>query len=48
MNEKNTHGINLRMAPLLAILALLFAQPGMAVPRVDEAPSVTARITTSI
>ena len=31
------------MAPQLAILALLFAQPGMAVPRVDEAPSVTVR-----
>ncbi len=37
------HGINLRRVAPLAILALLFAQSGMAVPRVDEAPSVTVR-----
>jgi UrcA family protein len=37
------HGINLRIVAPLAILALLFAESGMAVPRVDEAPSVTVR-----
>jgi UrcA family protein len=37
------HGINLRIAAPLAILALLFAESGMAVPRVDESPSVTVR-----
>jgi UrcA family protein len=31
------------MAAPLAILALLFAESGMAIPRVDEAPSVTVR-----
>jgi UrcA family protein len=37
------HRINLRIVAPLAILALLFAESGMAVPRVDEAPSVTVR-----
>ena len=37
------HRINLRMAAPLAMLALLFAQSGMAVPRTDEAPSVAVR-----
>ena len=37
------HRINLRMVAPLAILALLFAESGMAVPRVDEAPSLTVR-----
>ena len=35
--------INLTLVAPLAILALLFAESGMAVPRVDEAPSVTVR-----
>jgi UrcA family protein len=35
--------INLRMVALLAIPALLFAESGMAVTRVDEAPSVIVR-----
>jgi UrcA family protein len=37
------HRINLRIAAPLAILALLFAESGMAVPRFDEALSVTVR-----
>jgi UrcA family protein len=37
------HEINLRMVALLALPALLFAQSGIAVTRVDEAPSVTVR-----
>src|ERR1700724_2053983 len=35
--------INLRMVAPLMIPALLFAESGMAVTRVDEAPSVTVR-----
>ena len=37
------HKINLRMVAPLMIPALLFAESGMAVTRVDEAPSVTVR-----
>jgi len=37
------HKINLRMVTPLVIPALLFAESGMAVTRVDEAPSVTVR-----
>jgi UrcA family protein len=37
------HKINFRIAALLVIPALLFTEPGMAVTRVDEAPSVTVR-----
>jgi UrcA family protein len=37
------HKINLTLVAPHAILALLFAESGMAVPRVDEAPSVTVR-----
>ena len=35
--------IHLRVTAQLVISALLFAQPGMAVTRLDEAPSVTVR-----
>jgi UrcA family protein len=37
------HKINLRRVALLAIPALLFAESGMAVTQVDEAPSKTVR-----
>jgi UrcA family protein len=37
------HKINLRRVPLLVIPALLFAESGMAVTRVGEAPSETVR-----
>jgi UrcA family protein len=37
------HKINLRMVALLMIPTLLFAESGMAVTRVDEAPAVTVR-----
>jgi UrcA family protein len=37
------HKINLRMFALLVIPTLLIAESGMAVARVDEAPSVTVR-----
>jgi UrcA family protein len=37
------HKINLRMVAPLVIPALLFAEPGTAVTRVDEAPSETVR-----
>jgi UrcA family protein len=37
------HKINLRMVAPLVIPALLFAESGMAVTRVDEPPSVTVR-----
>jgi UrcA family protein len=37
------HKINLRMVATFVIPALLFAESGMAVTRVDEAPSVTVR-----
>jgi len=37
------HRINLRFVAPLAILALLFAESSMAVPRTDEAPSVAVR-----
>jgi len=37
------HGINFRVVAPLAILALLFAESAVAVPGVDEAPSVIVR-----